>query len=225
MVLDYDKIKGVIWDLDNTLYLFTDEFKRHCNIAAAKAAQGLGVNFSYEETVKIAERSEEEYGYSLHIYVTDHGLSYQDLHVPFHQNIDEKVIDPIAGTMQALEKFLSRQVILTNASRCWAQRALKFIGVNEMFDDHEIIPMEDVNYEPKARSDKGFIKACEILNLKPSEILMVDDLDRNLIIPHKMGMQTAYMHHGDPMIKKPDFITDQFENLVEMMSNFSKATS
>lgn len=220
MALDIYKVKGIIWDLDNTLYRFTDELKAHCNVAAAKAAQDLGINFSYEDTVKIAERSEEKYGYSLHVYVTDHGLSYQDLHVPFHQNIDENVILKINGARAALEKFQGKQVILTNASRCWAERALKHIGVDDMFQRHEIIPMEDVGYEPKARSDKGYKKACEILGLEPTQTLIADDLDRNLIPAHKMGIQTIYMHHGEPMVEQPEFVTDQFENLVSLMQAF-----
>jgi pyrimidine 5'-nucleotidase len=221
MVLDTDRVEGIIWDLDNTLYRFTDELKRHCNEAAAKAAQSLGIDFSYEDTVKIAERSEEQHGYSLHVYVTDHGLSYQDLHVPFHQNIDERVIEPISGTREALEKFQGRQVILTNASRCWAERALKYLEIDEFFQSHEIIPMEDVDYEPKARSDKGLKRAIDVLNLPAENLLMVDDLDRNLIIPHKLGVQTAYMYHDDPMIELPEFVTAQFENLVTMIENFN----
>ncbi|HPD82325.1 MAG TPA: HAD hydrolase-like protein [Alphaproteobacteria bacterium] len=220
MGLNIDTIEGVIWDLDNTLYRFTDKFIKSCNVAAAKAAQDLGLNFTYEETVKIAEKSEAEYGYSMHIYITDHGLSYQDLHVPFHQNIDETVIQPIEKTAQALDKFKGRQAIVTNASRCWAQRVLKYLNLDDVFKYHEIIPMEDVNYEPKARSDKGFIRAAEILRLPPDRLLMVDDLDRNLIIPHKMGMQTAYMYHNDPMVELPEFVSIQSENLVSLMEVF-----
>jgi putative hydrolase of the HAD superfamily len=56
--------------------------------------------------------------------------------------------------------------------------------------------------------------------LRPENILMVDDLDRNLIIPHKMGMQTVYMHHGDPMIEQPEFVDAQFDNLVSLIGSF-----
>ena len=220
MALNVSRVQGVIWDLDNTLYKFTDKFYRSCNEAAAKAAQDLGINLSYEDTLKLAERSEEEHGYSMHGYVTHHGLSYTDLHFPFHQNIDETVIGPIDEAVQALEKFKDQQVILTNGSRCWAERALKFIGMDHIFKSENIIPMEDVNFEPKARSDVGFQKAVDLLKLPVENIMMVDDLDRNLIIPHKMGMQTIYMHHSDPMIKLPEFIDDQFENLVSLINKF-----
>lgn len=222
MPLETARIQAVIWDLDNTLYRFTDEFYRSCTEAAAKAAQNLGITLSYEDTLKLAERSEQEHGYSMHGYVTDHGLSYADLHFPFHQNIDETVIAPIIGLKNKLEKFNLPQVILTNASRCWANRVLSYIGMNHMFESQYIIPMEDVNFEPKARSDKGFKMALDILGVSAENTLMVDDLDRNLIIAHKLGMQTAYIHHGDEMLSKPDFIDSQFRNSISVIEAINR---
>lgn len=218
MGLDKARIQGIIWDLDNTLYQFTDEFITVCNIAAAKAAQELGINLSYDDTLKLAERSELEHGYSMHGYVTDHGLSYADLHFPFHQNIDEKVIQPIEGAIEVLEFFRGRQVILTNASRCWANRALKFIGSNHLFEDEDIIPMEDVGFEAKASNDDGFLKGADLLKINPEEVLMVDDLDRNLKRASQLGMQTVYMHHGNLIPELPEFIDDQYDNLVSLMA-------
>lgn len=220
MALDTERVQGIIWDLDNTLYRFTDKFFTSCTQAAAKAAQAAGIDISYEDSLKIAERSEHEHGYSMHIYVTHHGLSYADLHFPYHQAVDENAIELIDRAVDAVQKFKGPQVILTNASRCWAERALKFMGMDHLFTADQIIPMEDANFEPKARSDKGYKLAIQKLNLPPENIMMVDDLDRNLIIPHKMGIQTIYMHHGDPMTDKPDFVDDQFENLVSLMDKF-----
>ena len=218
MALETAQIQGIIWDLDNTLYRFTDEFITACNVAAAKAAQNLGIELSYEDTLKLAERSEAEHGYSMHGYVTDHGLSYADLHFPFHQNIDETVVEPIAGAIEALEVFQGRQVILTNASRCWAERILKYVGIDHLFEDQDIIPMEDVGFKAKASNDQGYLKGVELLNFKPEEVLMVDDLDRNLKQAKSVGLHTVYMHHGDPMPELPDFIDDQSENLVSLIN-------
>jgi len=97
MALDTHKIKGVIWDLDNTLYRFTDQFKEQCNRVAAKAAQSQGIDLSYDDTLKLAQKSETDHGYSIHLYVTHHGFTYDSLHVPFHDNIDETTIDIIDG--------------------------------------------------------------------------------------------------------------------------------
>jgi pyrimidine 5'-nucleotidase len=215
--LDVSRIQGVIWDLDNTLYRFTDEFYRACTVAAAQAAQELGISLSYEDTLRLAERSEQEYGYSMHGYVTDHGLSYASLHFPFHQKIDETVIDKIDGVKEALKHLKLPQVILTNASRCWAERVLNYTGMKELFPDDRIIPMEDVGFEPKARTARGFLKAKRLLSLDAENVLMVDDLDRNLIIPCDLGMQTAYIHHGDPIEELPGYIDAQYEGILDVV--------
>lgn len=212
-------IRGVVWDLDNTLYRFTDAFYQSCTQAAAQAAQELGIDLSYEDTLKLAERSEDEYGYSMHGYVTEHGLSYASLHFPFHQRIDETVINPIDGIAEAIENLKLPQVILTNASRCWANRVLKFIGIDHLFSKNKIIPMEDVDFEPKARSPKGFKKALDILSLPAEDVVMVDDLDRNLTIAYKLGMKTAYINHGDPIEFLPDFIDSQYEDVLSLIED------
>ncbi|NQZ14900.1 MAG: HAD hydrolase-like protein [Alphaproteobacteria bacterium] len=212
MTKNNKEIEGVIWDLDNTLYRFTDGFRHHCNVAAAKAAKEKGIDLPYDDCVKIAERSEEEFGYSMHIYITHHGFSYADLHFSFHQNIDENIIEPIEGLIDKIKVINLPQIILTNGSRCWAERALTRIGANDLFDSNKIIAMEDVNFEPKARSLSGFRKALIQLGTNPSNTLFVDDLDRNLVKAKELDLQTAYVHYGDKMDILSDDIDYQFED-------------
>lgn len=222
MAINADNIKGVIWDLDNTLYHFTDEFYTSCTQSAAKAAQELGINLSFDDTLKLAERSEAEHGYSMHGYVTDHGLSYASLHFPFHDKIDENVVGCIDGVQARLEKVRDLnipQVILTNASRGWAERVLNYIGIRHLFEDKMIVPMEDVDFNPKSLSNKGFKRALELLGTPAKQTLMVDDLDRNLMIPHDMGLQTAYMHHDDAIAHLPIYITAQYKNCVSLVDD------
>ena len=217
MQIKTENIQAIIWDLDNTLYRFTDDFVRSCNEAAAKAAQEQGITLSYEDTLKLAERSEVEHGYSMHGYVTDHGLSYASLHFPFHDNIDEKVIEPIAGMHDALVSIKFPQAIVTNASRGWAERVLKYCGLDDLFEENMIVPMEDVNFKAKAQTDAAFIKTANIMNVANNKILMVDDLDRNLIFPNKLGMQTAFMNHNDPMKVLPAYVDGQFQNPIALI--------
>lgn len=222
MPLDVNRIQGIIWDLDNTLYRFTDAFYHACTKAAAEAAKELGIDLSYDETLRLAERSESEHGFAMHGYVTDHGLSYASLHFPFHQKIDEGVIAPIAGLKSALQSLELPKVILTNSSRCWAERVLKYTQLDDFFESHQIIPLEDVDFKAKAQTNKGFKKAVEILDLPPENIMMVDDLDRNLIFPHDMGLQTAYLHYGDAMGDLPDFIDGQFYGAIDVIKALKK---
>lgn len=214
MALNPNKIKAVIWDLDNTLYRFTDAFKEQCNRAAAKAAHDQGIKLSYDDTLKLAQKSETEHGYSIHLYVTHHGFSYDSLHVPFHDNIDETTIEIIDGVAENIRALDLPQSILTNASHDWASRVLKHMGLDDLFPDSHITASENVNFEVKSQGKAGFNRALEALELPPEQVVMVDDLDRNLIIPHEMGMQTAYLHYEDPIADLPHYMDAQFENVL-----------
>lgn len=188
-------VPGIIWDLDNTLYRFTDAMKYQCNVAAAKAAQDLGLSLPYEELLDIAIRSEKEYGYSLHNYILHHGLTYKDLHHPFHEAIDETLVEKIEGLKDFLTTVEFPKVILTNASRDWANRVLSYIGLSSVFQQNEILAMEDFHYEPKARTDRGLTMAIERLGVAENHILFIDDLERNLLIPYQSGLKTVLVHN------------------------------
>lgn len=212
MAVDTGKIKAVIWDLDNTLYRFSEAFRHQCNLAAAKAAQDMGIQLSYDDTLKLAQKSETEHGYSIHLYVTHHGFSYDSLHVPFHDNIDETTIELVEGVAQGLRDLNLPQAILTNASRGWAYRVLAHMDVRDLFPDRMITAVEDVGFKTKSESREGFERALRALGLPAEQVVMVDDLDRNLIIPHEMGMQTVYMAYDDPIADLPHYMDAQFDN-------------
>ena len=202
-------IRAIIWDLDGTLYRFDEAMTKACNIAAARTVQSLGISITYDEAVVMAARSEEEHGYSLHAFIHEHGIRYEDMHHPFHEFIDEKLIRRNDELVARMECLSIPQVIITNASRGWATRALTHLGMKHIFTDDRIIPMEDANFEPKATSRRGFDKAVSILGILPEHILMIEDLARNLRIPKDMGMQTAFIHHGIPAEKFHDYIDFQ----------------
>ncbi|MBN8520557.1 MAG: HAD hydrolase-like protein [Alphaproteobacteria bacterium] len=218
MTPDLSHIRGIIWDLDGTLYRFDDLFIKACNVAAARAAQSLGVNITYEQAVALAVKSEAEQGYSLHGFIHEYGLTYAQLHAPFHQHIDEKLIQRNDDFVKALESLCLPHVLLTNASRDWANRALSHLGMKHLFLDHHIIPMEDVNFTPKSRGKEGFEKALFCLSLSAKDVLIVEDLPRNLYIPHQMGMTTALVTHGGamPLVDIPvDLIVDDVTQVAE----------
>ncbi len=209
------QVEGIIWDLDNTLYRFTSAFRHHCNEAAAKLAVQIGLDMSEEEAFALAEKSESLYGYSIHYYVKDYGMSYRDVHGAYHDMIDVVHIDMIAGIRDHLLALDKPQVILTNASRGWAYRALTHAGLKDLFPDDKIIAVEDADFEAKSISAKGFNLAVERLNVPPKNIIMVDDLARNLKIAHDIGMQTAHICYDEVQDNLEDHVHAQFETAID----------
>jgi FMN phosphatase YigB (HAD superfamily) len=60
------------------------------------------------------------------------------------------------------------------------------------------------------------------LKLLPEEVLMVDDLDRNLLKANDLGMHTAYICYDDPMTELPDFIDAQFKTVLDVLKVLKK---
>lgn len=204
------KIEAVIWDLDNTLYQFTDDLKYHCNVAAAKAVIDVGLPLVFEEALQIAVKSEIDYNYSLHEFILNHGLSYKELHHPFHDNIDETLGKRISGLLNCFEQYDLPHVVLTNASQGWARRVLKYFDLNKFFNNDAILCMENFGYIPKARGNDGVLMALAKLKTAPENTLIVDDLSRNLLTAKQAGLQTAITHFDN--IHKGDHIDYYFQS-------------
>jgi FMN phosphatase YigB (HAD superfamily) len=196
------KAQAIIWDLDNTLYRFTPDFEDHCNQAAAKAAVKLGFHDDYDHCLNVARDSFRTHHFSIYQYLDDGRFQYRDFHHVFHEAIDDTHVKPIKGLRQKLEENDMPQIILTNASRDWATRAVRKANLDHLFRENDILAMEDFNYIPKARGTDGYQKAMSLLhqktpNIEPGRVLFVDDLERNLKIGHIAGMQTALVHACD----------------------------
>ena len=150
----------------------------------------------------------------------EYKIPFRDYHFKFHDSIDEKIIAVNEEMKEALEAVQLPHVILTNASRRWAQRTISHLGLDRWFTDDHIIAQEDAGFQPKSSGYKGFEIAIDKLGMPEQNILMVDDLARNLRIPKEMGMQTALVHHGAQHDELPDFVDIAFSDTIALMRSF-----
>lgn len=193
---ELNHIEGIIWDLDGTLYRFTELFKTACNHAAARAATTVRPEIDYNYAFDQCVLSEQQYGFSLYWFHQETGMKYDDMHFVYHDSIDEKVIDANQEVADSLRGLATPFVLLTNSSRGWVGRILGRLGMDDIFTNDTILALEDFNFQPKGRSTAGYLKAIEKLSLPPEKILLVEDLPRNLVMAKEAGLQTALVHHG-----------------------------
>ncbi len=220
--MDLSHIKAVLWDLDNTLYRFSDDFIDHCNQAAAQTFCQLKPDLCEHEARALAEESYQRYKFSGNVFLEKYGFSYAEYHFPFHERIDvaDTVPDPDALSQLKMLTHLEHRVV-TNASRHWAQRALAHVGLSDFFEAHHITVMEDVNFIPKARGKDMAEKACASLNLTAEEIAIVDDLQRNLIHPKEMGLTTILVHPHEEEGAAGDHIDYEAGDLKEVIEKLA----
>lgn len=218
MTSDLSHIRGIVWDLDGTLYRYDHIFIEACNIAAARTAIELGLSVPYDDALSMARRSEREFGNSFKLFER-HGIRYEDFHAPYHAAVDLTIIAKNLEMKLALETLRLPMVILTNASRDWARRALDHLGYSSLFTDRHLLALEDVEYHSKAHSTRGFEKALSLLGTEASGTLMVEDLSKNLIKAKEIGMTTALVHHGqrDQETDHADHLFDDTLHLVHAL--------
>ncbi len=216
-------VQGMIWDLDNTLYRFDKAFEQACNIAAARTVQKLIPSITYEEALATAEQSYAEHGYSGKKLVEQYGIVYSDYHFLYHDTIDETILEKNDAILMALEEIDLPNVLITHASRRWAERTVRHLSMEAYFPSNRIIALEDTNFEGKAYSREPFIKGLELLNLPPEKTLVVEDTAKNLIRPKEMGMTTVLIHHGNPPQTGDDYIDFSYPDTLEFLGTLMLA--
>lgn len=217
-----------IFDLDNTLYREPPALSRACEVAMARAVADIVPGMTYETALQMAEDSNAKTGSVAAPFFEKFELNHADLHQHYHQYVDHLILPRCENTKAAFAKIDRAKIqlgILTHGSRGWAQRVLDHLGLAEFFDPDLIVPFEEPGYHYKHDSEipfrhliaKAEKKAGTAITM--NEILMADDLERNLAVPHKMGIKTVLILHGKPPSALPH-ADHQCEDVTELVQNF-----
>lgn len=218
-VSSLDSIEGVIWDLDNTLYRFEGDFEELCHVAAAKAVVKGGLQMTHEEALSLCLKSYDQYGHSYRLFIEEYGIKQEIIHYDFHEFIDEKLLRKEAELISLFEKSSLGHVLVTHASREWAGRALRHIGLKEFFPDEKIIPAEDTNFMRKSESKIPFENALALLEIQKEKVVVVEDIAENLRIPYQMGLATVLVHYGRPPSPMPEHVRMDYNNALTFMKD------
>lgn len=212
-------IRYILWDLDGTLYRFEEDFLVACNLAAARAAVHLGVPLRMDEAIEFAWKSHAQTGQSILHFLRDYDITPADMHECYHGFIDEKIINAAEQVSDRLmimsEDMGLSHVIITHASRSWAHRVLKHLGLDHIFSDERIIAKEDYEFQSKCESNLPFEMGLERLSADKAQSIVIEDTIKNLKTAKELGLATAVFHHGQPPEPCPDYIDYSYNNVLE----------
>lgn len=196
-----DKVKTIIWDLDNTLYKFDDNQIRLWHEGVVAYMQSQNINVSLEEGIEIAHQGWLDHRDSNHYFIKEHGLCKHETHVGMFAHVNQQMIIPCDQTPDLLPFMQDHHhVILTYATKDWAHRVLDHTGLSEFFHPDFILGAEDYNFEDKAHSPRGILTALDKIGGNADEVLFVEDTLPNLITAKQhAGVNTAYLHHNRPI--------------------------
>ena len=213
-------IKGIIWDLDDTLYSVTPALHQSMRESVARAVVKMGYDINFDDALSLAEESQEKHRLTVKMLVDKFGIEKRDLHIPFHAEMDHTVTNACPDLPSAFRALPNvKHVLMTHASRDWALRMLPHLGLNDFFEPHAIMGLEDVDFNHKHESDVVTIRSLEILGTDPHETAFAEDRDWNLTIPHKMGLTTVLIDHPSQPKELPTHVDYRFDRAANFLQN------
>jgi putative hydrolase of the HAD superfamily len=185
-----DSAEVWVFDLDNTLY------PAACNLFA-QVDRRIGefiadfLRIGGEEAQRIQKQYFREYGTTLRGLMSHHGLE-PDAFLDYVHRIDLTVVPPNPTLDGALERLPGRKIIFTNGSARHAENVIARLGIDRHFD--EIFDIVAAHYVPKPEP-LAYDTLVRRHWFDPRRAVMIEDLPKNLVPAHAMGMTTVLIRH------------------------------
>jgi len=218
-----------VFDLDNTLY------PHHVNLwqqVDARIGEFIGAYLKVpaEEARRIQKDYYRRYGTSMRGMMTEHGVRADDFLAYVHQ-IDHSPLEPNPAMGAAIARLPGRKLVLTNGSIDHAEKVLQRLGIDAHFEAVFDIIAADLEPKPAPQTYQKFLRDHDV---NPQKSAMFEDLARNLVIPHQLGMTTVLVvPDGTREVVREDWelegrddsyvdhVTDDLTGFLERLANKS----
>ena len=187
-----------VFDLDNTLY------PRECNLFAQidlliSDYVMRVTQLPYDEARALQKSYYRDYGTTLNGLMQRHDVDPDHFLKTVHA-IDYAPVSAHPELLETIRALPGRKFILTNGDVGHARAVLARLGgADDLFED--IFDIRAMGYRPKPLPEAyhGFL---EMHGIPAERAVMFDDLEKNLKVPHDLGMATVqvvaaedYGHH------------------------------
>jgi len=119
--------------------------------------------------------------------MTEHGVRADDYLAYVHQ-IDHSPLQPNPAMGAAIARLPGRKLILTNGSTDHAAKVLQRLGLAAHFEAVFDIIAAELEPKPAPQTYRRFLARHGV---DPRKSAMFEDLARNLVVPHQLGMATV----------------------------------
>jgi len=175
-----------VFDLDNTLY------PHHVNLwqqvdARISEFVSTWLKISPEEARVIQKDYYRRYGTTMRGMMSEHGVRADD-YLAYVHKIDHSPLEPNPQMGAAIANLPGRKLILTNGSVDHVEAVLSRLGLSRHFDGVFDIIAADLEPKPAPQTYRKFLSLHAV---DPTRAAMFEDLARNLVVPHQLGMTTV----------------------------------
>jgi HAD superfamily hydrolase (TIGR02253 family) len=197
-------IKAVIFDLDNTLVDFM-HMKRQAVSAAISSMIDAGLGLTHAEAQERIDAIYKERGIEFQsvfdqlLYDVFQKVDYKILSagVIAYRRAREAALVPYAHVNMTLIALVKRGIKLAVVSDAPGREAwlrLCYLNFHHIFDS--VVTFEDTG--ERKPSPAPFLRALELLKVRPHETLMVGDwAERDIVGAAQVGITTVFARYGD----------------------------
>ena len=190
---DFRHVRAWIFDLDNTLY------PARCDLFAQISARmtdyvGRLLGVGPQEALRLQKEHYRVHGTTLNGLMKLHDVEPED-YLAFVHDIDLAALAPDAQLSRGLERLPGRRFVFTNGCRNHAARVLERLELTHLFDAIWDIRAIDYCPKPEAEAYRTVLAKSGVL---ASEAAMFDDIARNLVEAHALGLTTVWLKNGSP---------------------------
>lgn len=182
-------IEHWIFDLDDTLYPASNGmFAEISQRITRRVADTLGV--PDDEARAVQKQYWRQYGTSLRGLIVHHGIDPEPFLADVHDVAVERHLSADPGLRALLLRLSGRRHVFTNSPREYAERVLRALGVDDLFDQVFDIRHSDLRPKPDPHA---YLRVLSALGTDGGRCLFVDDAPRNLPPARDHGMTTVWL--------------------------------
>lgn len=190
--VDFSAVRNWIFDLDNTLY------PRRCNLFAQVDIRITHyvmavTRLEFEPARALQKAFYRDYGTTLNGLMQRYEIDPEHFLRTVH-DIDYSPVEAHPALGGAIAALPGRKFILTNGDVPHARAVLARLGIEPTLFEviHDVKAM---HYRPKPERS-AYDGLLETFGIDPRTAAMFDDLDKNLLVPHELGMETVHVVAG-----------------------------
>ena len=211
----FSHVETWIFDLDNTLYPHDARVWPQVDERITLYLMGLfGIDGLSARALQ--KHLYHTYGTTLRGLMEEHGIDAEAF-LDFAHDIDHSAIELNPRLGDAIKRLPGRKLILTNGSRNHARAVATRLGIFELFEDVFDIQAAGFVPKPERRAYELFLARHAV---DPAGAAMFEDIAKNLVVPHDLGMTTVLV-----LPKSLDPFRDAFEQEAVVAPHIDHSTT
>jgi putative hydrolase of the HAD superfamily len=198
---DFSHVRDWIFDLDNTLYRADNGIFAQIDARMTQfVARLLGLEKT--EARLIQKQLYRDHGTTLAGLIAVHKIDPEP-YLDFVHDIDLSQLHPDPALSFALMRLPGRRFVFTNGCRNHALRILERLNLADNFD--QVWDIRTIGFVPKP-DPAAYQAVVGHAGIAPKKAAMFEDIARNLVVPHELGMATVWLNgRSDWSRQGPEF--------------------